>query len=275
VLHALSTLAVLFTLAPAPETGAVGVAAERDARPAARVVRFTGYAFDTCTAQPLKTMRSWLASPYRAVGVYYAGRGRGCPRQPYLNRGWVAQVHRMGWQVLPVFVGSQAPCVLAEHKRDVRIGRAPWRQGVTEAREAVSRARALGMVRASALYLDMEAYDTGDRRCADTTLSFVRSWNREVRRFGYVPGFYSSADSGIADIADARKAGIGDLPSVMWFARWRTAPALDGEPALDPGWRGRRRIHQYAGNVAETHGGRRLVIDRSKADAPVARVGKP
>lgn len=30
----------------------------------------TGQAFDTCTAPPLTTIQAWMASPYRAIGVY-------------------------------------------------------------------------------------------------------------------------------------------------------------------------------------------------------------
>lgn len=59
---------------------------------------------------------------------------------------------------------------------------------------------------------------------------------------------------------------------VMWFARWRTRPHLYREPALRRAWRPARRIHQYAGNVQERHGGRSLVIDRNLVHAPVARI---
>ncbi len=69
----------------------------------------------------------------------------------------------------------------------------------------------------------------------------------------------------------ARQAGTRDLPSVMWFARWHSRPNLYGEPELSrQAWRPHLRIHQYAGNVTESHGGRRLIIDRNQVDAPVA-----
>jgi hypothetical protein len=50
-------------------------------------------------------------------------------------------------------------------------------------------------------------------------------------------------------------------------------PQLAGEPALRRGAWSARRIHQYAGNVRERHGGRTLLIDRNQMDAPVARIG--
>ncbi|MEV0115118.1 DUF1906 domain-containing protein [Streptomyces sp. NPDC050844] len=242
-------------------------------RAAARVSTFHGRGFDTCHTPPVGTMRRWLSSDYRAVGVYFGGRGRACKRQAHLSRDWMRAVRGMGWRVLPLYVGSQPPCVIAENKQGVRIGRNAWRQGRGEGRDAVSRAKALGMLRDSALYLDMEAYDYRNEKCARTTLAFVRAWDREVRRLGYVPGFYSGADSGVRHMETARRAGVPDLPAVMWFARWRTPRHLYREPALRrDAWRPARRIHQYAGNVKERHGGRSLMIDRNLVHAPVARI---
>ncbi|MFI9746506.1 DUF1906 domain-containing protein [Streptomyces sp. NPDC052494] len=235
--------------------------------------RFAGKAFDTCEAPSLAVMKAWLNSPYRAVGVYFGGRGRGCPTQKELSPAWVASAHAMGWRLLPLFVGSQAPCVYAAAKRPYAIGSTPWSQGVREAGDAVRAARALGIGTSSPLYLDIESYQVEDTSCAATTLSFVRSWNREVRRLGYLPGYYSSADTGIRHIEGQRKAGTLDLPSVMWFARWRGTPALYTETSLHPeAWTPHARIHQYVGNVAESYGGRRMVIDRNAVDAPVARI---
>ncbi|WUT29387.1 DUF1906 domain-containing protein [Streptomyces sp. NBC_00691] len=236
-------------------------------------VTFVGRAFDTCEAPSLDVMKAWRSSPYGAVGIYFGGRGRGCPTQRELNPAWVASAHAMGWRLLPLFVGSQAPCVNAVAKRPFAIGGSPVSQGTREGGEAVRAAQALGLDVSSPLYLDIEAYEPGDAGCTATTLSFVRAWNREVRRLGYVPGYYSSADTGVRDIEAARRAGTPDLPAVMWFARWLGRPALYTESVLHPdAWMPHARIHQYAGNVTEAYGGRRLAIDRNAMDAPVARV---
>lgn len=234
---------------------------------------FKGAAFDLCNTPSLAAMRAWRSSPYRAVGIYYAGRGRHCPVQRNLNKSWVTQVHRMGWQVLPVFVGSQSPCVYAQNKKGVRIGSKPAKQGRSEGGQAVQAARALGIVAGSALYLDLEAYNVGNASCARTTLDFVRAWNREVRGRGYLPGFYSSASSGVRQMEQARLAGVKDLPAAIWFARWHTGPELYQEPSLGKNAWQHLRIHQYAGDAAESHGGYRLVVDRNQVDAPVARIG--
>ncbi|WP_028815070.1 DUF1906 domain-containing protein [Streptomyces flavidovirens] len=280
--YGLALAATLGVLALPQQTQATEATAAQSRAPAtrteasaARTVTFRGRAFDTCKAPPVSTLRAWRSSPYRAVGVYFGGRGRACPKQRHLSRRWAADVTRLGWKVLPIFVGSQSPCVHAKNKRHVRIGRAPWRQGKREARQAVRAAKALGMLTGSALYLDMEAYNVRNSRCARTTLDFVRGWNREVRKYAYLPGFYSSAESGVQHMERSRRAGVTDLPSAMWFARWDGKPSLYGERVLAKwAWSPHRRIHQYAGNVTERHGGRRLTIDRNSADAPVARIAR-
>ncbi|MET7762420.1 DUF1906 domain-containing protein [Streptomyces sp. NPDC005393] len=241
-----------------------------DPRPLGAKV-FKGWAFDTCHAPSLTTLSAWKNSRYRAVGVYYAGRGRACPSQPNLSVSWMRGVKAMGWHVLPIYVGSQSPCVRNTNKKHVPVGSAPFSQGRKEGKDAVNRAKALAMKKRSALYLDMEAYDLKRTACAATTLSFIRGWNREVRSHGFFPGFYSSAESGVRHVEQARKAGLHDLPSVMWFARWKKKATLYGEPVLPKSaWHPHRRIHQYVGNVDVTHGGRKLRIDRNKVDAPVA-----
>ncbi|MEU6028555.1 DUF1906 domain-containing protein [Streptomyces tauricus] len=274
------------TAAPPAEAGswspgAVAPVGSPDREPGTReygvrpkALTFKGRAFDTCRAPSADTMRRWRASPYRAVGVYFGGRGRACRSQPHLSHGWMRTVRDQGWRVLPLYVGSQSTCVFARHKKNVRIGRHPWKQGTAEARDAVKRATALGMRPGSPLFLDMEAYEYRNKKCARTTLLFVRGWNRQVSRQGYLPGFYSSAASGVRHMELSRRAGVRDLPAVVWFARWGVKNGLNSEPVLKKtAWAPARRIHQYAGNVKERHGGRTLLIDRNLMHAPVARIG--
>ena len=40
--------------------------------------RFTGLAFDTCTAPTIAQMTAWKASPYKAIGIYIGGVNRSC-----------------------------------------------------------------------------------------------------------------------------------------------------------------------------------------------------
>src|SRR3990170_1421122 len=76
---------------------------------ASATTTYSGLAFDTCTAPPLSTMRAWRSSPYRAIGVYVGGMNRGCS-QPELTPAWVSATTRMGWRLLPTYVGRQPRC---------------------------------------------------------------------------------------------------------------------------------------------------------------------
>ena len=71
---------------------------------------YTGLGFDTCVAPPLTTLTAWLASPYRAVGVYIGGVNQGCPAGTP-TPSWIAGASAGGWSLVPLYVGPQAPCV--------------------------------------------------------------------------------------------------------------------------------------------------------------------
>src|SRR4051812_6191396 len=100
-----TTLLTLATLLAPSAVADEGQDEWQDEQAAVAATPFKGAAFDICNTPSLATMKAWRSSPYRAVGIYYAGRGRHCPVQRNLNKSWVTQVHRMGWRVLPVFVG--------------------------------------------------------------------------------------------------------------------------------------------------------------------------
>ena len=57
-------------------------------------------------------MTDWLASPYRAVGIYIGGINRACA-QAHLTAAWIAAIQRQGWHYFPLYVGLQASCVRA------------------------------------------------------------------------------------------------------------------------------------------------------------------
>ena len=237
---------------------------------------FQGDGFDTCQAPDLATMDAWRAhSSYRAVGIYFGGRARACSSQQNLTTDWVRQTTADGWNLLPIYVGSQAPCVDSSNKNPYAIdGSAPTSQGTSEGKDAVRAAQALGLQPGSPLYLDMEAYDINNSACKATTLAYVRAWDKALHAQGYLSGFYSSADSGVQHMDQARAAGYTDLPDVLWYGRWGVTPNLTSDPAIsDTAWTPHARIHQYEGSVTETHGGRSLNIDRNLVDAPVAVVG--
>ncbi|GAA1187126.1 DUF1906 domain-containing protein [Kitasatospora gansuensis] len=258
--------------APAPVVLRATVLADRPGirpQPARRL--FTGPGFDACTAPPLETMTAWKqSSPYGAVGIYVSGGQRGCS-QPRLTADWVRQVRAMGWQLMPTHVGLQAPCSTLGNKPKRIDPATAVQQGQAEAAEAVAALRALGLGPGSPAYLDIESYPRGDQSCAQSVIDFTVGWTQKLHLEGFRSGFYSSADSGISDLAAAARAGSAPLPDAIWYARWDGKADTAGAGGLEPGqWSNRQRVHQYQGNVQETWGGATLTVDRDQLDGPVA-----
>ncbi|UGQ08929.1 DUF1906 domain-containing protein [Yinghuangia sp. ASG 101] len=237
-----------------------------EAAPTRSILRIVdGAAFDTCEAPEVATMQAWRASPYEALGIYVGGSNRGCANKG-LTRDWVSQVHAQGWEFMPIYVGAQAACTVANKSNRIDSARVAD-MAVTEADDAVARATDLGFKRGSALYFDMEEYDNTDRDCAGDVLDFVSAWSERVRSHGFTPGYYSSLSSGITDLVNA--AGTRPLPDIVWYARWDDIAVTHGDGALpDNLWPG-RRIKQHAGNVSETYEGITIKIDRNAINAPV------
>lgn len=245
---------------------AVPVADARGAGPRGGGMRtVTGAAFDTCEAPQVSTMKAWRASPYKAVGIYVGGANRGCANKG-LTHDWVRKVRAQGWEFLPLYVGSQASCTTSP--KVTRIDPARSRDtGRAEADDAVDRAAAVGFKAGSAVYFDMEHYDNRKADCRRDVLDFVSAWSDQVRARGYVPGYYSSLSSGIADLVES--AGTRSMPDAVWYARWDDKAVTSGDGAIpDHLWPG-RRVKQHAGNVKETYGGVTVNIDRNALAGPV------
>ncbi|MEY9839667.1 DUF1906 domain-containing protein [Streptacidiphilus sp. EB103A] len=234
---------------------------------------FRGQAFDTCVAPGLGALRTWKrSSPYGALGVYIGGRNRACA-QPQLSADWTRSATSMGWSLLPLYVGLQAPCLNSGSSATMNPGNAAG-QGTAEGRDAVNRARALAIRPGSPLYLDMESYARGSDSCTLTVLQYTAAWSHAVRAAGYLSGFYSSSDSGVADLSWAvGRRRVPELPDIVWYARWDGRNDTSGYGALGSGqWGSHQRVHQFVGNTSECHGGVRIHIDRDAVDGPVAVV---
>ena len=132
---------------------------------------FKGYGFDQCLAPTQAKMDAWLeSSPFLAVGIYISGNSRACRSQPNLTPTWVSTQLARGWRLLPITLGPQASCSNRYPKYGARIdptisadatssyakARA---QGKLEAERAVAAAKAIGIVPASTLFYDLEAFE--------------------------------------------------------------------------------------------------------------------
>lgn len=252
----LFVLAVLALLAPVP---ASGVAAAAPA-PAS----FTGLGFDACTAPSSAAMDAWLASPYRAVGIYFGGSNRGCA-QPNLTAEWVAHQQANGWHLLPIYFGLQAPCTTSSKPNRIDPARAAA-QGRAEADSAVTAASALGLSRGSTLIFDMEAYQTGNAACRTAVLAFLGAWTSRLHDNGYFSAVYSSIASGVTDLVADYRSTTRPHPDYLFFARWDGIASTDNPAIPASYWSPKRRMHQYQGGHDETYGGVTINIDNDYVD---------
>ncbi|MGV9786360.1 glycoside hydrolase domain-containing protein [Streptomyces sp. NPDC003435] len=232
---------------------------------------FTGRAFDTCTAPSAAAMKAWKANGYYgAAAVYIGGKNRGCA-QPNLTASWVKSVNSMGWKLIPLYVGAQPPCQKSANPEKMTTANAAS-LGATDAKDAVAKASALGMKAGSAVYLDMEPYDTANKACNDAVLTYVRSFSKTLRGKVYRAGYYGFTSSSAKAVATATDKT--DLPGNLWYALW------DGKDTTTADWpwnpkqfTDHSRAHQYMVNSKETRGGYTITVDRDAWDAPVAIVG--
>jgi Domain of unknown function (DUF1906) len=261
--------AALLAAGPATTAAANPATAARYAGGASATI-YSGRAFDTCTAPPASTIGAWQASPYRALGIYIGGVDRHCP-QPALTGPWVATVSVMGWRLIPVYKGLQAPCGTSAHKISPAAAAA---QGSAAAADADASARVLGLLSGSAIYNDMEAYPAGNASCRAAVLAFLSGWTSEIHRRGYVAGVYAQLYSGADDLAKVYASAAYARPDALWIARYDLNPSLAGWAGIPAtAWTAYQRAKQYRGGHDETFGGVTLNIDNDQFNAPVATVG--
>ena len=232
--------------------------------------RFTGPAFDTCTAPTLAQMTAWKASPYKAIGIYIGGVNRSCA-QPQLTPSWVTAVTAMGWRLVPIYLGLQAPCGTRRFKMSTSSSN---REAVRDANDAVAKAKALGH---SAGQCDLQRHGALRQHqhqsaippscttcprgrsnytcsgtcpaCTDTRTPVRRTWPPLT-----TPSSYAR-------------------PDALWIARWDLNSSLTGWPTVpNTFWAVGQRGKQYQGDHNETYGGVTLNIDNDRFDAPVASV---
>lgn len=213
--------------------------------------------FDTCTAPSLNAMKAWKAK-YSAIGVYIGGQNMACD-YGNLSAAWVKSVHALGWSLMPLYVGLQAPC----NSFQKISTKTPATQGAQAADTAIGDAASFGLGKGSPIYFDMESYNNANASCKSTVLQFLDAWTKEIHAKGYVSGVYSSASTGITDLATTTTVSGHALnqPDALWFALWDKKNNLAGTPYLASAKWAADRVKQYQGNQNVKVGSYTLNID--------------
>ncbi len=226
----------------------------------ASVADAVGLGFDVCAAPSASYMRAWWRdSRYRAVGVYIGGADRACDQQNLTSQ-WVREQAAEGWRFIPMYVGPQASFGQLSD---------PSRQGVAAAADAVQQAQRLGFGPKTPIYYDMEAYGASDGGVA---MAFLSAWTTELHALGYLSGVYSSSSSGISDLSRDYHSGRA-MPDVIYDALWNGAQNVRDSVYERGEWTGGRRLHQFSGNVLQTHGGDTMDVDQDYVDMALTAPG--
>ncbi|HEX5402721.1 MAG TPA: DUF1906 domain-containing protein [Pseudonocardiaceae bacterium] len=212
-----------------------------------------GLGFDACVAPDEAAMAANKAG-FTNIGIYIGGQDEACD-QPNLTAQWTADESAAGWHFTPIWVGPQASF------NQITDGQA---QGRSDADQAISKAQEVGFGVGSLLYDDMEAYTAAQRGPA---MAFEAAWTAELHRRGYHSGIYSSANSGITDLA--HNYGGLSTPDVVWIARFNGVASTD-EAVLPAGdFAVHQRGHQYGGSSL-VFDGKPTSIDQDFMDVAVA-----
>jgi len=222
------------------------------------------FGFDTCAAPSQAAMRAWRRR-FSVVAVYIGGVNAAC-YGGNLSASWISRVTRMGWSMLPAYVGPQAPCY--SYGTRIRLAQAA-QEGTAAAQDAAWDAWRLGLPAQSPIYYDMEAYAFRSRSCTAAVIAFLGAWTREINAKGYTSGVYSSMDACIFDLqwtAMARRRGYRP-PQAVWYALWDNRYELNDSRLR---WPVGQRSKQYRGPHNLTVGGFTLNIDTDFVQGPTA-----
>jgi hypothetical protein len=237
---------------------------------------YNGLGFDACTAPSESSLSAWgSASPFGALGIYIGGDNMACS-QPNLTAAWLSTESAAGWHMIPTYVGLQAPSGSGSCSSCATISTtAAASEGAAAADDAVAHAQALGIGTGNPIYFDLEAYNTGTAGATTAVLTFLQAWTEQLHASGYLSGVYSSAASGITQLADQVGTGYV-LPDDIWIADWSDpdgaqTTADPDVPASD--WADSQRLHQYQGAKTEEYGGVKINIDSDYLGGATAAAG--
>lgn len=227
------------------------------------VVDIVAKGFDQCAAGTVSQMQAWWTNtPWSFANVYLGGSNRGCA-QPNLTSTWINSILAQGWDLVPTWVGLQAPGSSCTSCSEMSSSTATARQqGINEANAATNAANALGLKPPTIIYFDLERYDPTSNAAA---AAFVEGWVTRLHQLGNKAGVYGAAANAADDWAT-----IANPPDAVWIALWNGNTSVFGLSGLpDNRWSHHQRIHQFQGGHNETWGGVTFSIDSDSSDGPV------
>lgn len=211
-----------------------------------------------------RTQAFWTNTPYWNFGLYIGGSFAGCPVN---GASFVTSLRNMGWKIMPIWVGPQAPCSSYSVRFSSNTTTAR-QQGKNEAIAAYNRLIALGMTTLNTpVIYDLENFPTNNSSCVAATKAFMQGWVEQM----HLPpaqqaGVYgSSCASGLANFASN-----ANPPDFITGADWDGIKSVWNMACIGTGsWTNHQRHKQYRGDHNETWNGVTVSVDNDCSDGPV------
>jgi len=236
--------------------------------------------FDACSLPTLSQMSSWIAaSPYREAGIYIGGANFACKSGlSSLTSSYVSTITGEGWQMIPIWVGLQAPGSSCSSCSMMSTTTATANsQGVTEADSAVAAMAALGLNQGSTIVYDMEAYSYSSTTDTAATQAFIEGWVTELHSKGYIAAVYSSNP----EFVNWYPGTVTPAIDIIYFAYFfsndvacgtecqTVFPTQGSFPISASYWLNNHRARQTSSSFNSTYGGVTINIDEDWVDAPM------
>ena len=226
--------------------------------------------FETVATGSTTIMQAWWDfSPYHDMGIYLNFADNHEPKND-LNLDspdWVNAVTEMGWGLMPIWVGLQAPagCIAGDFANMSENKKLRSRQADDEAVYAEYSAETLaGIGSGNIIYYDMELYNQL-AGCNEAVIDYLTLWIARLHIDGFKAGVYVSGDN--ADILAPLN------PDAVWVAAtglkngsahrasiWQIYPKLH-----DRQFPNHKRIHQYNNQVANVNWGGQFMVNAQGA----------
>lgn len=230
--------------------------------------------FDACTLPTVAQLQTWwTGSPYKTVGTYIGGNEFACASGlSNLTPAYVSSVLTQGWEIVPIWVGPQAPGGTFTYSISTTPATATA-QGVAEADSAVAQMISLGMNQGSTIAYDMEAYSYTVAANVATTQAFIQGWDSELHAKGYLAAVYSGHNEFDTWTATTVTPAIDTIWFTYFFSSGVTCgttcntvyPTTIDLPANY--WLNHHRSRQTSSSFNSTYGGLTLNIDEDYTDA--------
>lgn len=250
-----------------------------NASPASSSVANDVMGFDACSLPTTTQLQTWAtSSPYKTVGIYIGGSMFSCRSGlSNLTASYVSTVLAQGWQIVPIWVGAQAPGGNFSSLISIDTTAAAA-QGTTEADSAIGQMAALGIGQGTPIVYDMEAFSYTTSTYAAATQAFLSAWTTELHSKGYLSAVYSSHNEFNIWIPSLVTPPI----DTIWFAYFFSSgvacgtscqtvyPTASAFTTISPYWQNHHRSRQTSSSFNSTYGGLTINLDEDYTDAAFA-----